>query len=83
MLRRLIVLCFLLFAGFAVAYAQETASIHGKVTDSSGAAIANATVSLTDLTTTNVVHTTTGADGRFVFQHGQLTVRVAGKVARA
>ncbi len=69
MLRRLIVLCFLVFAGFAVAYAQETASIHGKVTDSSGAAIANATVSLTDLTTTNVVHTTTGADGSFVFRN--------------
>ena len=47
--------------------AQNTAGIQGKVTDASGAAIANAVVSLTDLATNTVQNATTGADGQFVF----------------
>jgi iron complex outermembrane receptor protein len=68
MLRKLLVLCLVTLVGITVAYAANTTSIQGKVTDSSGAAISNATVSLTDLTTTNVIHATTGADGRFIFR---------------
>ncbi len=68
MVRRILVLSLAMFLEVAVAYAASTSSIQGKVTDSSGATVANATVSLTDLTTTNVVHTTTGADGRFIFR---------------
>jgi iron complex outermembrane receptor protein len=68
MLRKLFVLCLVTLVGVAVAHAANTASIQGKVTDSSGAAISNAIVSLTDLTTTNVIHATTGADGRFIFR---------------
>src|SRR5580692_5215920 len=67
-IRRFLILCFVTLVGVAVANAATTASIQGRVTDSSGAAITNATVSLTDLTTTNVIHTTTGADGRFIFK---------------
>ncbi|MGB7264942.1 MAG: TonB-dependent receptor, partial [Terracidiphilus sp.] len=47
--------------------AQGAAAIHGKVVDTAGNAIANAAVSLTDLTTNKVDHTTTGAEGQFVF----------------
>ncbi len=68
MLRRFFVSCFLVLVGFAVAHAAGMTKIQGKVTDSSGAAIANATVSLTDLSTTTVIHTITGAEGRFVFE---------------
>lgn len=41
--------------------------IQGKVEDASGAAIPNAVVSLTDLTSNTVNRTTTGTDGQFVF----------------
>ncbi len=45
----------------------QSVVIKGKVADAGGAAIANATVSVTDLTTNKVVHTTTDEEGRFVF----------------
>ncbi len=51
----------------AVANAQDAAAIKGKVEDSSGAVIANAAVTLTDLSTGNAVHATTVANGEFVF----------------
>jgi iron complex outermembrane recepter protein len=41
--------------------------VRGRVQDSGGAAIPDAAVTLTDLTTNKVIHATTGADGRFVF----------------
>lgn len=47
--------------------AQDATEIQGKVTDSSGAAIANAAVSMTDLKTNIVKHTISGPDGGFVF----------------
>ena len=45
--------------------AQDTRAITGKVSDSSGDAITGAAVSLTDLATQKVLHTTTGADGQY------------------
>ena len=50
-----------------VCRAQNSAAVTGKVVDSSGAAIANAVVTLTNLTTGSASHSTTGNDGQFVF----------------
>jgi iron complex outermembrane recepter protein len=47
-------------------FAADT-QVQGKVVDASGAAIPNAAVSLTDLTTNRTIHTTTGAAGTFAF----------------
>ena len=69
MLRRLFVLCLALMAAVAVASAASTVDITGKITDSSGAIIQGAAVTLTDLSTSKVTNTTSGADGTFVF-HG-------------
>ena len=49
------------------ASAQNVAAITGKAVDNSGAPIPNAAVTLRDLKTNTVLHTTTGADGRFAF----------------
>jgi hypothetical protein len=67
MVRRLLVLCLVLLVGVAVANAADTTSIQGKVTDSSGAAISGAIVSLKNLTTAKVIQATTDAEGQFVF----------------
>ena len=72
MLRRLFVLCLALMAAVAVASAASTVDITGKITDSSGAIIQGAAVTLTDLSTSKVTNTTSGADGTFVF-HGVST----------
>jgi iron complex outermembrane receptor protein len=66
MVRRLLVLCLILLVGVAVANAADTTSIQGKVTDSSGAAISGAIVSLKNLTTAKVIQATTDAEGQFV-----------------
>jgi iron complex outermembrane recepter protein len=47
------------------AFAQNSAVVNGKVVDSAGAVIPDAAVTLTDLATQKVVHTTTGPDGQF------------------
>ncbi len=47
-------------------YAAGT-QIDGRVVDASGSVIPKAAVSLTNLTTNRIIHTTTGGDGRFVF----------------
>jgi iron complex outermembrane recepter protein len=47
--------------------AQGSFSIHGRVTDAAGAVVPNAAVTLTNLSTGNSVHATTGNDGEFVF----------------
>ena len=65
-----IVICCSLLSS-AVCRAQNAAVIKGKVVDSSGATIANAVVSITNLTTGSVSHATTGADGQFVFNNVQ------------
>jgi iron complex outermembrane receptor protein len=57
--------CTLLVAG--VCRGQNATIVHGKVVDSSGAAIANAAVTLTNLTTNKATSTATGKDGAFVF----------------
>lgn len=49
--------------------AQSATKVEGKVTDSSGAIIPGAAVTLTDLTTNRAVHTTTGQDGQFSFNN--------------
>lgn len=47
--------------------AQSTVGIKGKIVDVGGAAIPDAAVSLTDLATNKILHTTTGQDGGFAF----------------
>jgi iron complex outermembrane recepter protein len=49
--------------------AQNAAQVKGKVVDASGAAIANAAVTLTDLATNTVMNGTTGPDGRFALNY--------------
>jgi iron complex outermembrane receptor protein len=66
MARKLFSFCMVVLVGLAVAHAANN-EIRGKVLDTSEAAIPNAAVSLTDLTTKTVTHSTTGPDGRFVF----------------
>jgi iron complex outermembrane receptor protein len=53
----------------SVCGAQSATEIKGGVVDPTGRAVANAAVSLTDLSSSKVVHTTTGADGQFVFSN--------------
>ena len=66
MMRRLLAFLIVSLLGLAVANAANP-DIRGKVVDNSGAVIPNAAVSLTDLTTNKVTHTTTGPNGQFVF----------------
>ena len=66
MVRKWIVCVCLTLIGCSVSFAAGT-QVQGKVVDPGGAAIANAAVSLTDLTTNKVTHTTTGTNGQFVF----------------
>jgi hypothetical protein len=55
-------LCVLLLVTFAIATAQENAAITGRVTDSTGAAVPNATITLTHATTGEIRTTqSTGA----------------------
>jgi len=56
-----------LLAGAAFAQIAAAATIEGKVTDSSGAIVQGAAVTLTDLTTHTVFHAVSGADGRYIF----------------
>lgn len=66
-MRKLIVLCLVLFVGISTATAANAARIDGKVVDASGAAVPNAVVTLTDLSTNKLTHTTTGNTGQFAF----------------
>ncbi len=61
----LICVCMALFCG-GVSFAAGT-QVKGKVVDASGASIPYAAVTLTDLASNKATHTTTGADGQFVF----------------
>ncbi|HEV2826239.1 MAG TPA: carboxypeptidase regulatory-like domain-containing protein [Pyrinomonadaceae bacterium] len=61
---------FFLAVGVAPAFAQassSTAEVRGQVTDSAGAAIPNATLTLTDIGKGTIRTTTTDADGNYVF----------------
>ena len=66
-MRKSFLLLFALSLSLAAAHSAVAATVQGKVLDTSGAAISNAAVSLADLTTNKVTHTTTGPDGSFVF----------------
>lgn len=67
MIHKLIVCACLALFGCTLSFAVDT-QVQGKVLDASGAAIPNAAVSLTDVTTNKVTHATTSADGQFVFK---------------
>ncbi len=70
MRRSLLAVCLLIASCVFIANgAQGTGVIAGKVLDAGGGAIADATVSLADVTTGQTVHTTTGADGQFTFNN--------------
>lgn len=71
-MKRVLIAACVLVVGFiltvcSMSRAQSASEFKGKVVDAGGAAIPNAAVSLTDLTTSKVVSTTTGPDGQFVF----------------
>jgi len=61
----LICVCLALFCG-GVSFAAGI-QVKGKVVDASGASIPYAAVTLTDLASSKATHTTTGADGQFIF----------------
>ena len=69
MIRKLIVCACvaLTLIGSTLSFAADT-QVQGKAVDASGGAIPDAAVSLTDLTTNEVTHATTGAEGQFVFK---------------
>ena len=71
-MKRLTALASLFAVGWVLALAsvgnaQGVFSIQGNVTDAAGAAVPNADVSLTNLTSNRVIHTTTSASGQFAF----------------
>jgi len=51
----------------SILYSQTAGTVDGTVTDPTGAAVAGATVTLTDKSTNTPITTTTNAAGRFVF----------------
>ncbi len=59
----------LIFTFCVVCSSQSVTGVRGKVADASGAPVANAAVSLTDLATNLVLHTTTDQNGHFAFEH--------------
>ncbi len=56
------------FACVCTGWAAATPSIQGKVVDSTGAIIPHAAISLTDLATNTVTHTTSDEAGQFIFR---------------
>ena len=78
MIKRIATFAFALAAGMilaagAMCSAQDSLSIQGTVTDAAGAAIPNADVSLTNLSTNKILRTTTDASGHFNFSAVALT----------
>lgn len=68
LLKRLLpVLCLLLFAASGVTAQETRATLSGTVTDSSQAAVANGTVRLTNLSTSETATVTTNALGQYRF----------------
>jgi iron complex outermembrane receptor protein len=73
-LRRGLAIIAVLVVGLAVTIcmtcsAQGAGSVTGKVVDAAGAAIPDAAISLTDLSTNKVLHATTGSDGQFTISN--------------
>ncbi len=64
-MRRLLVVCLVVFHSVGMAWAAGAASIQGKVLDPSGAAISNADISLTNTATSATVHQTSDSNGEF------------------
>lgn len=69
LLRFLMIFTLIVFAGLRTGRAAEPVDIQGKVVDSTGAIIPQAAVSLTDLTTNTVIHTTSDSAGEFGFKN--------------
>ncbi len=69
LLRFLMIFTLIVFAGLRTGRAAEPVNVQGKVVDSTGAIIPQAAVSLTDLTTNTVIHTTSDSAGEFVFKN--------------
>lgn len=64
-MRKILVVCVAVLSAMFVAWAAGRGTISGKAVDESGAAIPDASVSISNLTSGAVVRTKTGADGRF------------------
>src|SRR6201985_296647 len=84
-LHRLLCLVVLSIAAFSVsaAHAQFRASIQGTVTDTTGAVIPGATLTLTDIDTNHVITATSHASGVYTFNalptdHFNLTIIAKG-----
>jgi iron complex outermembrane recepter protein len=67
--RSLMFFSLIFFTGLSTGWAADKGSVQGKVVDSTGAIISHAAVSLTNLATNTVTHTTTDAAGQFVFKN--------------
>ncbi len=68
MLRKWMICACIVMLACCEAFAAGS-QIQGKAVDASGAAIPGASVSVTDLTTNQVIHATTGKEGRFVLMN--------------
>ena len=66
-MKKLLFMFLVLLYSAPMALAQNSAVVNGKVVDTAGAVIPDAAVSLTDLATQKVLHTTTGQDGQYTF----------------
>lgn len=64
-MRRLACLIALLLLAASSIFAQETARVQGTITDPNGAAVAGATITVTELTTNRVVTAQSGEDGEY------------------
>jgi iron complex outermembrane recepter protein len=76
--KKLLYVYLFLLMSTSIIRAQNTAVVNGKAVDAAGAVVPDATVTLTDLATQKIVHSTTGQDGQFsftgVFPNPQLVV---------
>src|SRR5260370_13789697 len=73
-----LILCLLILGVTSQAFGQN-ATIVGTVTDPSGAAVANATITITHAETGKVFHLTSNADGQYVAPHlpiGHYSIKV-------
>lgn len=69
-MKRAVLLIFFLLAGIGAAQAQVTrATVAGRVADSSGAVIPNASITITDTATRAKSHTKSGGDGFFTLPY--------------
>ena len=62
---KVLLVCLFVISSAVFSDAQSAGQVTGKIIDAAGAAIPDAAVSLTDLTTNKLAHATTGQDGQF------------------